>query len=510
MSLINTAYRFYNRKLLRELDYSIRDPFPFQEETLKHLVSRGKNTVFGKELGMENMGSIRKFQQQIPLRDYNALEPYIQRMLKGEENVLWDKPPSWFALSSGTSSARSKFIPMNMENLKLCHYKGMLTILSHYVRMFPKSRLFRGKSLVLGGNRHIDKNIETNCCYGDLSAFLTINTPPLARLFTTPSRKIGLIPEFELKTDLVSRQVIKQNVVSFSGVPSWNLLLMRKVLELSGKDNLSELWPHMELYMHGGVSFDPYRVHFQKLFPSDNMHYLETYNASEGFFAFQTDLSDPGMHLLPNVGVFYEFIPLEKLEAAENGTFTQFLTLAEVENDKPYAMVITTNSGLWRYSIGDTVRFTGRNPHKLVITGRTKLFINTFGEELMVENAEKALALTCKETGASVFEYTVAPVFMDTENRGAHQWLVEFEALPPNTADFVEKLDKNLMQVNSDYHAKRMDTGTMDPPQLVLMKKGSFYKWMAQNDKLGGQHKVPRLWNTRQYAEVLLKVNESI
>lgn len=510
MSLINTAYRFYNRTLLKELDRAFADPFPFQESIFRHLIARGKNTIFGTEHRLGEVRTLRDFQQRVPIRDYNALEPYIQKMLRGQNNVLWDKPTTWFALSSGTSSARSKFIPMNMENLKQCHYKSMLTMLSHYVRTYPQSRLFRGKSLVLGGSRQFDKDVETQCSYGDLSAFLTLNTPAPARLFTTPPRKIGLIPDFETKTEIVSRMAVRKNIVSFSGVPSWNLLLMRKILNLSGKDNLSELWPNMELFMHGGVNFEPYRVHFQKLFPSPNMCYMETYNASEGFFAFQTDLSDPGMFLLPNVGVFYEFIPLEHLEDAENGTYTELLTLDRVVKDTPYALVISTNSGLWRYSIGDTVRFTQLYPHKLVITGRTKLFINTFGEELMIENAEKALAQTCRQTGATVSEYTVAPVFMDENNKGAHQWLIEFETLPGSTEDFMRTLDEQLMQSNSDYHAKRLGTGAMGPPQLVIMKKNSFYTWLAQNNRLGGQHKVPRLWSDRQYAEELLKIHESI
>jgi hypothetical protein len=510
MSLINTAYRLYNKRLLTELDFASRDPFPFQEATFGYLMEHASNTAFGKDHKISGIKSIDAFQQRIPLHTYNQIEPYIQRSLKGEENILWDKPVQWFALSSGTSSAKSKFIPMNRENLQFCHYKGMLTILSSYVRTFPKSKLFLGKSLTLGGNRHIDKSIDTSCCYGDLSAFLLINTPLFARMFTTPTKRIGLIPDFEYKIEQVSKLIARQNLVSFSGVPSWNLILMRKVLEITGKSNLSELWPHMELFMHGGVSFEPYRVHYKSLFPSPDMHYLETYNASEGFFAFQTDLNDPGLQLLPNVSVFYEFIPLDKLEAAQNGSYTRFLTMDNVEKDTPYAMVISTNSGLWRYLIGDTVRFTGLYPHKIRITGRTRLFINTFGEELMIENAERALAHACDVTGASVHEYTVAPVFMDTRKKGTHQWLIEFESMPPDMETFTQILDRALMDQNSDYEAKRLDTGTMDMPQITSMKTGSFYRWMALNDKLGGQNKVPRLWSTRQYAEALLKINEGL
>lgn len=510
MSLLNSAYRLYNRKLLKELELSSRDPVPFQEATFRHLVSHGANTLFGEAYKMAEIQDIRAFQERIPLHDYDKLEPYIKQSLKGIENVLWDMPVYWFALSSGTSSARSKFIPINRENLNSCHYKGMLTMLSNYVRTFPKSRLFMGKSLTLGGNRHIDKSVDSNCCFGDLSAFLIINTPLIARFFTTPGKKTGLIPDFEYKIEKVSRLIARQNLVSFSGVPSWNLILMRKVLEQTGKNNLHELWPHMELFMHGGVCFEPYRGHYKELFPSADMHYMETYNASEGFFAFQTDLNDPGLQLLPNVSVFYEFIPLDKLEAAQNGSYTKFLTLSEVQTDQPYALVISSSSGLWRYLIGDTIRFTQRYPHKIMITGRTKLFINTFGEELMIENAEKALARTCSLTGASVHEYTVAPVYMDGQNKGSHQWLIEFETPPHDPEAFKGILDRSLMDVNSDYHAKRLDTGTMDPPQITSMKKGSFYRWLAMNNKLGGQNKVPRLWSNREYVEGLLEINEKL
>lgn len=510
MSIANTIYRLYNRRLLTELDLSSKDPFPFQEATFRYLMEGGKTSVFGKKYNMAEINDIDTFQRRVPLHDYNALEPYIQQSLRGQENVLWNAPIYWYALSSGTSSSKSKFIPMNKENLQMCHYKGMLTILSNYVRTFPKSHLFRGKTLTLGGNRHIDKSVETNCYYGDLSAFLLINTPLLARLFTTPPRKMSLIPDFEYKVEQVSKLIAKQNLVAFSGVPSWNLILMRKVLEQTGVENLSDLWPHMELFMHGGINFEPYRVHYQSLFPSEKMRYLETYNASEGFFAFQTNLNDPGLQLLPNVSVFYEFIPLEKLQAAENGSYTDFLTMTEVEVDKPYALVISTNSGLWRYLIGDTVRFTELYPHKIRITGRTKLFINTFGEELMIENAERALSRACSLTGASVHEYTVAPVFMDGKRKGSHQWLIEFEQMPPAMDQFTQILDESLMDLNSDYEAKRRDTGTMDPPTITVVKKGCFYRWLALNDKLGGQNKVPRLWSTREYVEALLKINEGL
>ncbi|MFA7182388.1 MAG: GH3 auxin-responsive promoter family protein [Bacteroidales bacterium] len=510
MSLINTAYLLYNNRLIKELDLSSRQPELFQDKLLRYLLTHGQQTAFGKEFGLNEILSISDFQQHVPLHTYDRLEPYLLRSLKGEDNVLWDKKIYWFALSSGTSSAKSKFIPINWENLHYCHYKGMLTQLSSYVRTFPQSGLFRGRSLTLGGNRHIDKKVDTSYYFGDLSAFLLINKPQISRSFTTPPREIALMTDFEAKIEAVSDLILKQNVVSFSGVPSWNLILMRKVLEKSGKEHLHQVWPKMELFMHGGISFEPYRSQYKELFPLDTMHYLETYNASEGFFAFQTDLSDGGLQLTVNNGVFYEFIPLDKLEQALNGSYVAFDTIGTVSTGKTYAMVITTNSGLWRYLIGDTVRFTSLYPHKIKITGRTKLFINAFGEELMIENAEKALAETCEKTGSAVNEYTVAPVFMEGNGKGAHQWLIEFEKAPEDTDLFVRLLDSAIMEHNSDYEAKRLHTGTMDSPHVVILNKGCFYKWMAQENRLGGQSKVPRLWSTRQYVETLLKINEQL
>ncbi len=510
MKAINAAFLLYNHRLLKELDGSGASPEYFQKKVLSFLLSRGSNTSFGKTYDMAFIHSMEAFQNRIPLHTYNELEPYIQRSLKGEKDVLWDRPIFWFARSSGTSSSRSKFIPINWESLHHCHYKCMQTILAQYVRLYPDSRLFKGKSLTLGGNRHINRDVETSFCFGDLSAFLLINNPRISRHFTTPKRDVALNPNFEEKVDAICRLTPHQDLVSFSGVPSWNLILMRKVLEQSGKENLHQVWPHMELFIHGGINFEPYRAQYKELFPNPNMHYLETYNASEGFFAFQTDLEDPGMQVMSYAGVFYEFIPLDKLDDALAHRFTAFDTLETVKKDTPYAMVITTNAGLWRYLIGDTVRFTSLYPHKIRIVGRTQLFINAFGEELMIENAERSLAAACERTHARVSEYTVAPVFMDDSAKGAHQWLIEFEQEPDSAIAFLQELDSALMRHNSDYEAKRIETGTMNPPVIVSLKKGCFYRWMARNDKLGGQSKVPRLWGTRQFADELLEVNASL
>lgn len=510
MRAINAAFIFYNKQLLRDLDGSGANPEYFQHKVVRSLLSHGANSAFGREYSLASIRSLADFQNRIPLFTYNDLEPYVQRELKGEKNVLWDRPIFWFAMSSGTSSSRSKFIPINWESLHKCHYKCMQTMLAHYVRLFPQSRLFKGQSLTLGGSRRIDRDVDTSYCFGDLSAFLLINKPLISRYFTTPSRDIALIPNFEEKVDTICDLIPSQDLVSFSGVPSWNLILMRKVLEKTGKENLHQLWPNMELFMHGGINFEPYRTQYKELFPNPDMHYMETYNASEGFFAFQTDLNDPGMQVMSYAGVFYEFIPLDKLEDALAHKFTAFDTLETVVKDKPYAMVISTNAGLWRYLIGDTVRFTSLYPHKIRIVGRTQLFINAFGEELMIENAERSLAEACAQSHAIVNEYTVAPVFMEGNSKGAHQWLIEFEHLPNNMEQFVQALDSALMSHNSDYTAKRIETATMNPPQVVVLKPKCFYHWLADNGKLGGQSKVPRLWNTRQFADSLLAINASL
>ena len=510
MTAINSAFRLYNHRLLRELDAASRNPEPFQMAAARFLLTHGAHTVFGKEHQFASIQTISEFQEQVPLFTYDKLEPYILRSLHGEKDVLWDRPIAWFARSSGTSSAKSKYIPLNWDSLHRCHYKGMQTILAHYVRLFPNSNLFRGKSLTLGGNRHIVKDANTPFCVGDLSAFLMANNPKISQHFTTPPKDIGLIPDFETKVDQVCDLILRQNLVSFSGVPSWNLILMRKALEKSGKSHLHQVWPHMELFMHGGISFAPYRAQYAQLFPLSQMHYLETYNASEGFFALQTDLNEPGMQLLPNLDTFYEFIPLSKLPEALAGSYTHFETLETVKTDTVYALVISTNAGLWRYLIGDTVKFTSTCPHKIIITGRTQLFINAFGEELMIDNAEKAISEACEASHALVGDYTVAPVFMEGTKKGAHQWLIEFEQAPADMALFTQELDKALIRHNSDYEAKRIETGTMAPPQITVLANGTFYRWMAQNDRLGGQCKVPRLWSDRKYIDPLLEISRSL
>ena len=509
MSLLTKIYSLGSQSLLRDLDAARKDPCAFQHQVFKTLLQNGEQSTFGKEHHFYSIGGLSTFQQRLPLQQYEDLAPYIQRLRKGESNVLWNQKTQWFAKSSGTSGSKSKFIPLTPDALYHCHYRGMQTVLASYIRNHPKSRLFNGKSLTLGGSCRIDEDGKGQSRYGDLSAILLSNSPALAEHFRTPPRKIALQDNFEKKVDDIARYIARQSLSSFSGVPSWNLVLLRKVLEYANKDHLLDVWPRLELFIHGGINFEPYREQYRQLIPSDRMHYVETYNASEGFFALQDQPDDPGMLLLPHCGVFYEFIPLKRLSEALSGSYCNFLTMENVCVDEDYALVISTNGGLWRYLIGDTIRFSSLYPHRLIITGRTKLFINAFGEELMIEHAEKALAACCQKHQALVSEFTVAPVFMDERAKGAHQWLIEFAQAPADTAAFAWDLDQAVCSQNSDYEAKRAGNATMLPLQLQVLPSGMFYAWLKERGRLGGQHKVPRLSGSREYADELLALSQA-
>ena len=508
MSLFTNIYAFGFRKLLHSLNASRKDPCPFQSQVFTSLLQNGGQSAFGKEYHFHSIANFETFQKRVPLHQYENLAPYIERLRKGEPSVLWNQKTLWFAKSSGTSGSKSKFIPITPDALHHCHYRGMHTILTSYIRNNPKSRLFNGRSLTLGGSCQIDENGLGKSRYGDLSAILLSNTPSLVERFRTPPRHLALQDNFEKKVDEIARHIARQNVTNFSGVPSWNLVLLRKVLEYAKKEHLLQVWPRLELFMHGGISFAPYKEQYQQLIPSEKMHYVETYNASEGFFALQDQPDDPGMLLLPYCGIFYEFIPLKRLPEALSGNYYQFLTMENVVAGEDYALVISTNGGLWRYLIGDTLRFSSLYPHRVLITGRTKLFINAFGEELMIEQAENALTACCKKHQAQVSEFTVAPVFMDERAKGAHQWLIEFAQAPANMEAFAHDLDANLCMRNSDYEAKRAGNATMLPLQLQAMPVGTFYAWLKERGKLGGQHKVPRLSGSRDYIDELLAINK--
>ena len=472
-------------------------------QVLGRLLQKAKSTEWGREHDFADVHTYQQFANTSPVNTYEDLKHFIDRMRQGEADVLWPGKVRWYAKSSGTTNDKSKFIPVSKDGLKDTHYAGGRDAVAWYLGNNPKSRIFDGKALILGGSHAPNYNVSKSLV-GDLSAILIENINPLVNMVRVPKKETALLSDFELKRDRIAHEAIKENVTNLSGVPSWMLSVMNRVLEITGKDNLSEVWPNLEMFFHGGVAFTPYREQYRKLIPSANMHYMETYNASEGFFGIQNDPSDLSMSLMVDYGVFYEFIPMEEIESPN----PQVLPLWDVETGKNYAIVISTSSGLWRYMIGDTVRFTSTNPYKFVITGRTKFFINAFGEELIVDNAETGLAEACRRTGAQVLEYTAAPVFMDGEGKCRHQWLVEFAKEPEDAGQFARILDETLQQVNSDYEAKRYKDITLQSLELVVARKGLFHDWLASKGKLGGQHKVPRLSNNRVHIEEMLAFNK--
>ena len=473
-----------------------------QMQVLHRLVNKAKDTEWGRNHGFESVSSYEDFAKTSGINTYEELKLAIDRMRQGESNILWPGKVRWYAKSSGTTNDKSKFIPVSQDGLKDTHYAGGRDAVTWYLRNNPQSKIFDGKALILGGS-HVPNYNTKNSLVGDLSAILIENINPLVNLVRVPKKSIALLSDFEVKRELIAQEAIKQNITNLSGVPSWMLSVMTRVLEISGKDNLAEVWPNLEMFFHGGVAFTPYREQYKRLIPSNQMHYMETYNASEGFFGVQDDPTDPSMSLMVDYGVFFEFIPMEEIENPN----PKVVPLWGVEAGKNYAVVISTSSGLWRYMIGDTVRFTSVNPYKFLITGRTKFFINAFGEELIVDNAEVGLAEACKQTGAEVLEYTAAPVFMDTEGKCRHQWLIEFSRQPSDLAAFSEILDKTLQQVNSDYEAKRYKDITLQNLEIVVARQGLFHDWLASKGKLGGQHKVPRLSNNRNHIEEMLALN---
>ena len=436
------------------------------------------------------------------MNTYEELKAYIERMRQGEADVLWPGTVKWYAKSSGTTSDKSKFIPVSRDGLHDTHYRGGTDAVVWYLRNYPQSRIFDGKALILGGSHAPNYNLP-HSLVGDLSAILIENINPMVNMVRVPCKATALLGDFEQKRERIAREVMAKDVTNLSGVPSWMLSVLSRVLELRGTDNLLDVWPRLEVFFHGGVAFGPYREQYRRILPSEGMHYMETYNASEGFFGLQDDPSDPSMSLMIDYGVFFEFVPMDEI-GRDN---PRAVPLWGVETGRNYAMVISTSSGLWRYMIGDTVCFTHKNPYKFYITGRTKSFINAFGEELIVDNAEKGLQMACKATGAQVLEYTAAPVFMDSHGKCRHQWVVEFSVAPSDVDAFARILDQSLQQLNSDYEAKRYKDITLQPLQLVVARRGVFDDWLRQKGKLGGQHKVPRLNNQRTIIEEILTLN---
>ncbi|WP_306353796.1 GH3 auxin-responsive promoter family protein [Flavobacterium sp. '19STA2R22 D10 B1'] len=497
LPIINSIASWILKKRIHQIELFIKYPNEVQEELLLSLIRTAESTVIGKQYDFESIKSYQTFTERLPVSTYEDLEPSIELTRKGEQNVFWPTPIKWFAKSSGTTNAKSKFIPVSNEALENCHYKAAKDLLCLYLNNNEESQLFTGKSLRLGGSKQLYE--DNNSFFGDLSAILIENMPIWAEFSSTPSNKVSLMSEWETKLSAIVRETIQENVTSFAGVPSWMLVLLNKTLEETGKGNLLEIWPNLEVYFHGGVSFDPYREQYKKIIPSTSFNYYEIYNASEGFFAIQDLNNSSELLLMLDYGIFYEFIPMDTYGTPDQ----KIVRLSEVELFKNYAIVITTNAGLWRYQIGDTVRFTSLNPYRIKITGRTKHHINVFGEELIIENTDQAIAKACHETEAEVSDYTVAPVFMEGREKGAHEWIIEFRKSPKDQFAFNQILDKTLQSLNSDYEAKRYNNMTLNPPVINIARTNLFYDWLKDNDKLGGQHKIPRLSNQRNYLEQL-------
>ena len=483
-----------------QLDQYGEDAEFLQRKSLIRLLKKGKQTKWGTEHGYDKILSYEQFAKSSPVNSYEELKTYIDRMRHGERDVLWPGQVCWYAKSSGTTNDKSKFIPVSSDALKDTHYQGGKDAVAWYLRNNPASRLFDGQALILGGSHQPNYNLP-HSLVGDLSAILIENINPLVNLIRIPKKSTALLSDFEEKRNHIAHEAIGKNVTNLSGVPSWMLSVLNRVLEISGKASLEEVWPNLEVFWHGGVAFTPYREQYHRLIPTPLMHYMETYNASEGFFGLQDNPSDPSMSLMVDYGVFYEFIPMSEL-GKPNATA---VPLWGVETGKNYAMVISTSSGLWRYLIGDTVRFTHLNPYKFVITGRTKSFINAFGEELIVDNAERGLEVACKATDAEIREYTAAPVFMDENGHCRHQWLIEFNREPNDINAFAHRLDLALQTLNSDYEAKRYKDITLQCLEVIPARRGQFDDWLKSQGKLGGQHKVPRLSNDRHIIEQILQ-----
>ena len=493
MTLTGIASHFFALRQ-KELARYNNEAETMQRKVLARLISRAKNTEYGQAHRFADIHSYEQFVKNVPVNTYEELKDDIDRMRRGERDVLWPGHVKWYAKSSGTTNDKSKFLPVSSEGLQHIHYAGPFDTVSFYLANNPKSRIFDGRGMILGGS-HAPNYNQPGSLVGDLSAILIENMNPLANLVRVPKKKIALLSDFEEKRERIAREAMTKNVTNLSGVPSWMLSVLNRVLELSGKEHLNEVWPNLEVFFHGGVSFTPYRHQYEQLIPNPRMHYMETYNASEGFFGIQNDLQDKSMLLMLDYDVFYEF--------QEVGTET-IVPIWGIETERNYAMMISTSCGLWRYMIGDTVRFTSKNPYKFIISGRTKSFINAFGEELIVDNAEQGLQYACQQTGAEVSEYTAAPVFMDKHGKCRHQWLIEFRVPPQDVNMFATLLDQHLQTLNSDYEAKRYKNITLQPLEIIVAREGLFNDWLKQHGKLGGQHKVPRLSNSREHIEQLL------
>lgn len=500
MPIVNSLVSWYLKKRVPFIDRIMLEPHAVQEEQLTKLVRHAELTYFGSKANFSKIRNYEDFKKQVPVTNYDGFKPYIDQILQGKQNVVWPSDTRWFAKSSGTTSDKSKFIPVTHESLDECHFQGGKDALLFYLLQNPDSNLFDGKGLVIGGSNNVNK-LNDESFYGDLSAVMMQNMPFWAQYLRTPELAIALMNNWDEKVEKMAKATLNENVTNMSGVPTWTAVLIEKLYELTGKNCLTDIWPNMELYIHGGVSFTPYRERFRRLIKSNQINYLETYNASEGFFGIQDDLNRDDMLLMLDYGVFYEFMPMNEYGKENPKT----LSIGEVQKDENYALVISTNAGLWRYLVGDTIKFTSTKPYRFKITGRTKHFINAFGEELMIENADNAISRACKNLGAHIVDYTAAPIYMDENQKGGHEWLIEFDKMPDNLEQFTIYLDNFLKENNSDYEAKRYKDMAMLLPKIHALPRGTFSNWLKNKQKLGGQHKVPRLSNNRDILEEILQ-----
>ena len=499
--IVNSIASWFLKKRFHQIELFLKYPIDVQNELLEELLHTAKNTEVGKQYDFASIHNYKEFASRVPVTSYEEAHHQIERTRKGESNIFWPTPITWFAKSSGTTNSKSKFIPVSGASLEHCHYAASKDLLCMYLNNNPDANLFLGKSLRLGGSKQLYK--ENKTVFGDLSAILIDNMPFWAEYSSTPNNEVSLMADWEVKMQAIVKQTTQENVTSLAGVPSWMLVLLNNVLEATGASNLFEIWPNLEVYFHGGVNFDPYINQYNAILPKENFRYYEIYNASEGFFAIQDRNANKELLLMLDYGIFYEFIPMDSYGSASQ----QIIPLGEVEVAKNYAIVITTNAGLWRYKIGDTVRFTSINPYRIKVTGRTKHHINVFGEELIIENAEMALKQASKQTQCEIVDYTAAPIFMEGNKKGAHEWIVEFKTPPKDFTLFTKALDTALMNLNSDYEAKRQNNTTLTMPRIHIARQKLFYDWLKQKNKLGGQHKVPRLSNKRDFIEQLLLLN---
>ena len=506
MQIINSILTWVMKKRIHQMELFMKYPHDVQEELLHKLLLTARPTEMGQKYGFDEIVNYNDFARQVPVHTYERLFPYIERMMKGEQNVLWPSEIKWFSKSSGTTNSRSKFIPVSAESLEDCHFKGGKDLYCIYVHNFPETNIFSGKGLAIGGSHQVNELDPTSTShYGDVSAVIMQNLPVWAQMIRTPSLDVALMSNWEEKIEKMARETMSVDVTHLAGVPTWTVLLLQRIMDLTGKPIL-ETWPNLEVFFHGAVAFTPYRSLFRTLIPSDHMHYWETYNASEGFFGIQDQINSDELLLMLDYGIYYEFIPVE-----ESGLESPHVVpLSEVEIGKNYAIVITTNSGLWRYNIGDTIKFTSKSPYRIKISGRTKHFINAFGEEVIIENAETAITKACERTGSIMNNFTAAPIYIEQNKRGGHEWIIEFHIPPPNMEQFAGILDDTLRQVNSDYDAKRFHDLALIAPRIHSVPEGTFYNWMKKRGKLGGQNKVPRLSNSREFVDDILSMIASL